>query len=203
MLSGGLYIYDVTYPIDPDNPLYAIFDSGNFDIMLTGSDHSWFLNQNVHYIDDLDCQGTNCKTTTTTCEDLWPELEDFVFKLGDMYYSLAPEAYTYPIITSDDSVSGCLIAVSESPSYTYLGLTFLRNFNVVFDHTNSQVKLNVSPTATAGTVKILDKIPDPNNDNNDDSDGLSGGAIFGIIAGALVFIILIVLLTCYLVKKNR
>lgn len=62
--------------------------------------------------------------------------------------------------------------------------------------------LNVSPTATAGTVTVLDKI-DNGGDDKDDSDGLSGGAIFGIIAGALVFIILIVLLTCYLVKKNR
>lgn len=77
-----------------------------------------------------------CVTTTTSCEDLWPQLDDLIIKLGDMYYSLAPEAYTYPIIATDVNLCGISVAKSFDANMR-LGITFLRDFNVVFDHTNS------------------------------------------------------------------
>jgi hypothetical protein len=117
-------------------------------------------------------------------------MESIMIQLGENYYTLPPEAYTFSGQSRFSSVQ-CTVGISyseDSSGIYILGDTFLRNFVTTFDFGRNEMRLTINKYAPSG-VKIDYK--------------MSGWKIFLIIIGCLAAVALLVWIACCLCKKHK
>ena len=110
-----------------------------------------------------------------------------MIQLGENYYTLPPESYTFP--QGNFFQKKCTVAISNTDSsggVMILGDTFLRNFVTTFDYESSKIELTANINASSN-IKVEYK--------------MSGWKIFGIIVGCLVAVLLIIWIVCCICKK--
>ena len=72
-----------------------------------------------------------------------------MIQLGENYYTLPPESYTFP--QGNFFQKKCTVAISYTDSsggVMILGDTFLRNFVTTFDYESSKIELTVNINAS-------------------------------------------------------
>ena len=167
---------------------YAILDTGTSLMYLGKSDYYNFLDKLLSAVPEFDCTSSiYCFSNTYTCDYLTPRMDSITIQLGENYYTMPPEAYTFSATSRFSRKCTVGISYTEDSSGIYiLGDTFLRNYVTTFDFKKNEMRLAVNKDAPTG-LKVEYK--------------MSGWKIFLIILGCLVAVVLLLWLVCCLCKK--
>ena len=179
--------------IQSSNINYTIIDSGSSLIVLETQDYYNFVDQIKLDVPTLDCTQQYCYTLYETCDQIAPSMKSLEFKLGNLHFSLPPNAYMFS--GDNENLPLCNIAISSMDDVMILGDTFMRNFVTSFDYSTDVISLVANTNAPSGVV-----ISETHVSN---SGGMSGFAIFVVI-----FVVLLVLVVSawigykYWTKRN-
>ena len=147
----GLYYGDNS--IKQSRIRYAILDTGTSLMYFGRSDYEVFKTHMMKIAPEIDCSGIYCKSTKYTCDHYLPLMNDITIVLGNTYYTITPDGYTF----SGDNKKKfkCTVAISYNDDHQglfILGDTFLRNFVSTFNFKESTIQLGVNINAPKNTL---------------------------------------------------